>query len=109
MVLPNITYELAVYGASEPDLKIVQRFLDRCYKRSYVSLPVRVHDLLQKQDIKIFKKVSASGDHPLTQIIPKKKDITFNLRKKRCHYPRINTQRFKTIFANRLIFKYCLL
>jgi hypothetical protein len=32
LALPNITYGLSIYGASESDLKVVQRFLDRCYK-----------------------------------------------------------------------------
>ena len=34
LVLPNITYGLSIYGASESDLNVVQRFLDRCYKRN---------------------------------------------------------------------------
>ena len=54
LVLPNITYGLSIYGASESDLKIVQRFLDRCHKRNYISFLIRVHELLQKQDTKIF-------------------------------------------------------
>ena len=28
LVLPNIIYGLSIYGASESDLKVVQRFLD---------------------------------------------------------------------------------
>ena len=28
MVLPNFIYALPVYGASEPDLNIIQNFLD---------------------------------------------------------------------------------
>ena len=57
LVLPNITYGLSIYGASESDLKVVQRFLDRCHKRNYISFPIRVHELLQKQDTKIFNTV----------------------------------------------------
>ena len=48
LVLPNITYGLSIYGASESDLKVVQHFLDRCHKRNYISFPIRVHKLLQK-------------------------------------------------------------
>ena len=106
LVLPNITYGLSIYGASESDLNVVQRFLDRCYKRNYISFPIRVHELLQKQDTKIFNTVTTSDDHPLAVIITKKKEVTFNLRQKRCLYPKINTQRFKTTFVNRLIFNY---
>ena len=31
LVLPILTYGLAVYGASDSDLKVIQRFLDRCH------------------------------------------------------------------------------
>ena len=31
IVLPNITYALSVYGASESELTIAQQFLDRCF------------------------------------------------------------------------------
>ena len=34
IVLPNFSYALSVYGASESDLTVIQNFLDRCHKRS---------------------------------------------------------------------------
>ena len=37
IVLPNITYALSIYGASESELTIAQQFLDRCFKRRYIS------------------------------------------------------------------------
>ena len=37
LLLPNCIYGLPVYGASEPDLKIIQNFLDRCHKRRFIS------------------------------------------------------------------------
>ena len=42
IALPNLTYGLSVYGASEPDLNIVQNFLDRCHKRRYISIPMNI-------------------------------------------------------------------
>ena len=59
LVLPNFIYGLPVYGASEPDLNIIQNFLDRCHKRRFISYPVSIKDLLKKQDCKIFKKVTS--------------------------------------------------
>ena len=32
LVLPILTYGLAVYGASDSDLNVIQHFLDRCHK-----------------------------------------------------------------------------
>ena len=42
LVLPNFTYCLSVYGASESDLNITQPFLDRCHKCRFVSSPVSI-------------------------------------------------------------------
>ena len=46
LVLPNFIYDLPVYGASEPDLNIIQNFLDRCRKRRFTSYPVSIKYLL---------------------------------------------------------------
>ena len=40
LVLPILTYGLAVYGASDSDLNVIQRFLDMCYKRHFTSQTV---------------------------------------------------------------------
>ena len=63
LVLPNITYALSLYAASESDLTPVQCFLDRCFKRKFMSKPISVYSTLEKQDRNIFKKVSNSVSH----------------------------------------------
>ena len=70
IVLPNINYALSVYATSESDLTPVQCFLDRCFKRKYTSKPVSVYDFLERQDRKIFRKVSNAKGHPLLSIMP---------------------------------------
>ena len=35
IVLPNFSYALPVYGASDSDLSVIQNFLDRCMKRKF--------------------------------------------------------------------------
>ena len=47
LVFPNFIYGLPVYGASEPDLNIIQNILDRCHKRRLISYPVSIKDLLK--------------------------------------------------------------
>ena len=37
LVLPNFTYGLPVYGAIDSDLTVIQNFMDRCFKRKYIS------------------------------------------------------------------------
>ena len=106
IVLPNVNYTLSVYAASESDLTPVQCFSDRCFKRKYTSKPVSVYDFLEREDRKIFKKVSNAKGHPLLSIMTRVKPTSYNLRKETCFKPNINTMRFKNSFINRLLFKY---
>ena len=106
IVLPSITYGLPVYGASEAELTAMQCFLDRCYKRKYTSKSFSIKHLLEKQDRKVFRKVSGIDRHPLRGLLPKKKVSTYNLRNRTSQYPKVNTDRFKNSYINRLIFKY---
>ena len=104
LVLPILTYGLAVYGASDSDLNVIQRFLDRCHKRHFTSQTVSIFNLLEQQDKSAFKR--AINNHMLGAIIPKDKELVYNLRRRRCHLPQIKTERYKKTFVNRLIFKY---
>ena len=81
LVLPIFTYGLAVYGASDSDLNVIQRFLDRCHKRHFASQTVSIFNLLEQQDISTFKR--AINNHMLGSIIPKEKELVYNLRRRR--------------------------
>jgi len=49
LVLPNFTYGPSVYVAVDADLMVIQNFLDRCFKRKYISKRMDIRDLLEKQ------------------------------------------------------------
>ena len=55
IVLPNFSYALSIYGASDSDLSVIQNFLDRCMKRKYTSKNVNIRDLLEKADKTLYK------------------------------------------------------
>ena len=74
LVLPNFTYGLSVYGAVDSDLMVIQNFLDRCFKRKYISQRMGIRELLVRADKKLFKVRSVDPDCPLSHIIPKKKE-----------------------------------
>ena len=121
LVLPNFTYGLPGYGASESDLTSIQNFLDRSYKRCFISYPILINDLLNKQDCKIFKKTLSVDSHPLCPYISPKKNCSvqftynisekrlfssvylYHLRNKQCAPPKVNIERFKNSFVNRII------
>ena len=50
-VLPNFTYALSVYGASESDLTPVQCFLDRCWKSNFTTGNYTIRSILQSRII----------------------------------------------------------
>ena len=56
LILPIFLYGLAVYGASDSDLNVIQRFLDRCHKRHFTSQTVSIFNLLEEQDKYAFKR-----------------------------------------------------
>ena len=88
IVLPKVLYGLSVYGASGADLRLIQRFLTRCFKRRFFSRKLDVSTLLAKQDYSIYNQ-SILNNNPLGLIIPKKKRTKYNLRKKGCYYPKL--------------------
>ena len=48
------------------------------YKRKYTSKSFSIKNLLEKQDRKVFSKVSGIDRHPLRGLLPKKKVSTYN-------------------------------
>ena len=65
-----------------------------------------IKHLLEKQDRKVFRKASGIDRHPLRGLLPRKKVSTYKLRDRTSQYPKVNTDRFKNSYINRLIFKY---
>ena len=65
-----------------------------------------IREVLEKVDKKLFKVRSLDPDCPLSNIIPKKKEIKYQLRNKTAYRPEIKNDRFKNVFVNKLIFRY---
>ena len=99
------------HGASVAEINVLQQFLDRCYKLRFISTKLNIRrSVLQKQDKAIFQKAKQHDNHPLKVCLPQEKNnLTYNLRRKSFQRPKINTERYKNTFVNRLIFKYNLL
>lgn len=70
IVMPNFLYGLSVYGASPSDLNNVQNFLDRCYKRRYISKKLNIREMLERSDCRIFRKAMRTN-LPLVKIYQK--------------------------------------
>ena len=95
-----------MYGASESDLSIMQPLLYRCHKYLFVTSPVSINDLLDRQGYKILKAITSVDNHPLVSNLPQAKENKYNLLKKQCAFPKVNTERFMRSYVNELIFKH---
>ena len=82
-----------MYGASDSDLNVIQRFSDRYHKRHFTSQTVSIFNRLEQQHKSAFKR--AIDNHMLGAIIPKDKELVYNLRRRRCHLRQIKTERYK--------------
>ena len=91
-----------MYGASDSDLNVIQRFLDRCHRRHFTSLTVSIFDLLEQQDKSAFKR--AINNHILGAIIPNEKVPVYNLCRRRCHLPKIKTESIVVFYRVFLLF-----
>ena len=102
IVLPKLTYGLPVYASSIPELTTVQNFLQRCFRRKYISSQIDIYNVLEEVDRSLFKNISSMPSHPLYPSVLKTKESSARLRGPSSQFPRDNTQRFKNSFCNRL-------
>ena len=64
-----------------------------------------IWEVLEKADKKLFKVRSVDPDCPLSNIIPRKKEMKYQIRNKTAYRPEIKTDRIKNVFVNGLIFR----
>ena len=64
-----------------------------------------IWEVLEKADKKLFKVRSVDPDCPLSNIIPRKTEIKYQIRNKTTYRPEIKTDRIKNVFVNGLIFR----
>ena len=75
-------------------------------KRRYTSELINIYDLLEKCDRRLFTKIKNNVNHPLYALLPKVKESSKKLRSQTSQLPRINTERFKNCYFNRIRFQY---
>ena len=77
IVLSKLTYGLPIHASSIPELTTVQNFLQRCFKRKYISYQIDIYNVLEV----LFKKISSMPGHPLAVnflgLIPRVLKIVF--------------------------------
>ena len=67
---------------------------------------LNIFDILEQCDRRLHAKIVHNSLHLLYPLIPKVKEYSKTLRTQSSARLRINTERFKNCFFNRLVFKY---
>ena len=98
IVLSKLTYGLPVYASSIPELTTVQNFLQRSFKRNYISYQIDIYSVLEEVDRSLFMKISSMPGNPLYPSVLKTKEKSARLRVPSSQLPRVNTQRFRNSF-----------
>ena len=84
-------------------LCMAQQFLDRCFKRRYISEKLDIGELLKVQDHRICRKVFSIPNYPRRANFPETKTIRYNLRNKSPVMPAIYTDRQKIFSLPRVV------
>ena len=98
IVLPKLTYTPPVYASSIPELTTIRNFLQRCFKRKYISYQIDIYNVLEEVDRSLFKQISSMPGHPLYPSVPKTKESSVRLQVSSSQLPTVNTQRLKNSF-----------
>ena len=79
-------------------------FIRRAARFGYVSDATPMSFILDKREIKLFRKITSDGNH-IHEILPDKRNRALREREHEHILPRVKTERFKRAFINRCLFK----
>ena len=88
-------------------LSKIDKFCKRAWKYDYAKERLFISDVIQIRDQQLWKKITATDTHCLTDLLPNKR--TYQSLRQRGHdymLPRIRTQRFKRCFVNKSLFNF---
>lgn len=76
------------------DLSLVDGFLKICIKQHFISYPVDIFSLLERQGHSVSQKLIRIDEHPLGQMKIPRKHSKYKLYQEQCLSPKINTKHF---------------
>ena len=100
-----IELQACAYGGKY--LSKIDKFCKRALKYDYAKERLFISDVIQIRDQQLWKKITATDTHCLTDLLPNKR--TYQSLRQRGHdymLPRIRTQRFKRCFVNKSLFNF---
>ena len=88
------------------DLDRIDKFFRRAHRYGYTTKNIKISEVIEERDRKLFKKIVSNPEHVLHELLPMCKQRILRQREHNFILPQIKTERFKRSFINRCLFNY---
>ena len=108
LIVSLFFYAIEVWGGAFQSkyLSRIDNFFKRAVRYGYTTKALTINDIINDRDMKLWKSITDNSNHCLYDLLPPQR--TRQLRNRGHNYilPRIRTERFKSSFINRCLFKF---
>ena len=101
-------YCIEVWGSAlqKKYLDRIDKFFRRAYRYGYTTKSIKISEVIEERDRKLFSKIVSNPEHALHELLPVCKQRILRQREHNFILPQIKTERFKRSFINRCLFNY---
>ena len=101
-------YCIEVWGSALQNkyLDRIDKFLRWAYRYGYTTKSIKISEVIEEKDRKLFSKIVSNPEHALHELLPVCKQRILRQREHDFILPQIKTERFKRSFINRCLFNY---
>ena len=108
LIVSLFFYAIEVWGGASQSkyLSRIDKFFKRAVRYGYTTKVLTINNIINDRDMKLWKSITDNSNHCLFDLLPPER--TRQLRNRGHNYilPRIRTERFKSSFINRCLFKF---
>ena len=108
LIMSLFYYCIEVWGSAlqKKYLDRIDKFFQRAYRYGYTTKSIKISEVIEERDRKLFSKIVSNPEHALHELLPVCKQRILRQREHNFILPQIKTERFKRSFINRCLFNY---
>ena len=108
LIMSLFYYCIEVWGSAlqKKYLDRIDKFFRRAYRYGYTTKSIKISEVIEERDRKLFSKIVSNPEHALHELLPVCKQRILRQREHNFILPQIKTERFKRSFINRCLFNY---
>ena len=106
LIMSLFYYSIEEWGSAlqKKDLDRIDKFFRRAHRYGYTTKNIKISEVIEERDRKLFKKIVSNPEHVLHELLPMCKQRILRQREHNFILPQIKTERFKRSFINRCLF-----